>query len=448
MKEEDIDRIFRDALADHKAPTDESDWAAFEGMLDSPKKGLPKWTVLVTLFILIGGSSAAYIFFSQSTTQYTPRAQNSFTKSEGSSKDELKHKESDKLELPNPSSPIGLPGQGLSDSNPESSKSKDGQVANGATQSPESNASTYLTNSDNSALADESFMRTSEVTENKDSGQSRALSESKNEETFTPASSTLSPSSDKITKSDKEQIFAGSSEYVESENYSFNESIRNSELVLGSLEPMKMLGINLTSYVAPVAKGDLRAVEPSKKKLFTPFIYLKLEQNNVFQTTPALGLGVERSFPLDRKGAIAVQAAIGYQRTGRLAWEQTSQNIFYGFDRYDEESNLKTDNLGMIQIPIRVSYQTGVHRVFSGAEMNWVVNASQEFRQSSEGSVEQGYLYDSGAPNSALFFQLGYGYAINEKLQLDLGLNIAGNSWVVLDKRPIGGFIRLNYFIR
>ncbi|HKL03057.1 MAG TPA: hypothetical protein VJ911_05255, partial [Cryomorphaceae bacterium] len=221
-----------------------------------------------------------------------------------------------------------------------------------------------------------------------------------------------------------------------------------SESSWGKLEKLPMLGTNLPAAVSPKLSNEKRKIEPQNYPLFVPFIYFKLEQNNVFSTSPAIGIGLQRNLALPGKGSIAVKAGIGYQRTGRLAWEQNSQTVTYGFDRYVETSNLKTDNLGMVQLPIQLSYQTGVHRIFAGAEINWVVNASQTFRQNAEGPVEEGYIYDSGAPKNTIFWQAGYGYALNEKLQLDLGVNMAGGEWNPAGKRPIGGFIRLNYIIR
>ena len=102
----------------------------------------------------------------------------------------------------------------------------------------------------------------------------------------------------------------------------------------------------------------------------------------------------------------------------------------------------------MIQVPLRVGYHIGIHSIFAGAELNWVANASQEYQATAEGEVENGYLYKTGVPETAVFYQLGYGYALNEKMQLDLGVNLSGANWDPADRRPLGGFLRLNYFLK
>jgi len=454
MKEEDIDKIFRDALADQKAPTDESDWAAFEGMLDSRSTGLSKWTVIIALFILISGSSAAYIFLYQPAAEYIPRTQNSkLITQENENAEEIADLSGDTKEISDHSSNSKTAeiqeGNSSEQLNPANilAPSESDASENAKPKSPfeTSNNEKGVVSNPSQPFAESSHSNDNKASQNSGINELRSSSFTTSETSQSENPAILGT---RASKWNDTEPMATSTRPSKAALLSADQASGSFDIELGELKFMSSLGTEFEKELKPDLVIEKRSVPQSKAKLFSPFIYFKLEQNSVFQTSPALGLGLERSFPFKGKGALAIQGAIGYQRTGRLAWEQTSQNVTYGFDRYVEESNLKTENLEMIQIPIRVSYQSGVHRIFAGAEMNWLVNASQEFRLGSEGSTEQGYLYESGAPNSALFFQLGYGYALNEKFQLDFGFNIAGNSWVVVDKRPMGGLIRLNYFIR
>jgi len=455
MKEEDIDKIFRDALADHKAPTEESDWATFEGILDSKRTSLSKWTVLIALFILICGSSAAYIFLSNAQAEYIPRAQNSKSLTVKNKNAEQLGAQADGKDEKLTQSSIANTDRVRKEQNSEQlySINKLEQSESSSSQNGQSSSQFGISKNEgdhkaNSAQPssgidypgdEESYQKV-----DADENLSRSMASSESFQSENPA--LIDAKADTLNDFKHQET---STRLLEvGSTTAANKGLGSSGFELGELKFMSALDAELEKKVSAKLVNEKRSIEHSKTKLFSSFIYFKLEQNNVFQTSPALGLGLERSFPFKGKGAIAIQGAIGYQRTGRLAWEQTSQNVVYGFDRYAEESNLKTNNLGMIQIPIRVAYQTGVHRIFAGAEMNWVVNASQEFRQNPEGEISEGYLYDSGAPNSILFFQMGYGYALNEKFQFEAGLNIGDYSWVVVDKRPVGGFIRLNYFIR
>lgn len=453
MKEDDIDKIFRDTLADQKAPTTESDWAAFEGMLNSRAGGSSKWTAVIALLILLTGSVSAYYFLSEPEARYTSREQISShglnqeygLKSEKPGETELiesreKFEEIDRNEKGELTD--------LKESKPDELQSEISERTSSGTINSPGPLSTQINAKSDSDQPKGSVNRESERAQ-----ESHLSSGSK--ATISTADNLQKDHSDILDKSEgvKEPVNNINSNKTSPPIAGLRSAGSNSvnsqdETELEKLKKLTLLDASTSFYQSPDLIDEKRKIEPIKKQLFVPFIYSKLERNSVLKTTPAIGVGIERSFPLEGKGALALQAAIGYQRTGRLNWNQTSQNVVYGFDRYVNESNLQTDNLDMVQVPIRLSYQYGVHRIFAGAEINWVVNASQEFRESSEGIMEDGYLYDSGAPNTSLFFQIGYGYALNEKLQLDLGLNTADSDWEPADKRPIGGFIRLNYFVR
>ncbi|MFN2430806.1 MAG: hypothetical protein ABR574_12370 [Cryomorphaceae bacterium] len=458
MKEEDIDKIFRDALADQKSPTTESDWEDFEGMLNSHKAGLSyRWITLFVLLLLIGGSLGAYYLNSEPQVKYISRAQPSENVLDNESKKDLSELNFSALDTgaknsARQSDDHNELAQGISDSTYTSAE-KDAQKQK-LGFSPKEETGTILQQSINDDVKASNQSRDSEKTDGSKIQQTALKIEMNERKNTLPAPvKTLGPnketgtSDERVLKRDNQSGFA-TSQSSKINNPSRKELLPSTDAELVKPETIPLIGTELNANVSAVLKGEKRKIEPLNQQYFIPFIYFKLEQNNVFKTSPALGIGLQRNFPLQGKGAISVQGALGYQRTGRLAWEQTSETVTYGFDRYAEESNLKTNNLGMIQIPIRVAYQAGVHSIFVGAEMNWVITASQEFRPMAEGEVDQGYLYDSGAPNSALFFQLGYGYVLNEKLQLDLGINAAGMDWEPADKRPIGGFMRLKYFIR
>ncbi len=457
MKGEDIDKIFRDALGGQKAPTTEHDWAAFEGMLDAQKGGWSKWTVLMLLLILILGGAGAYYTFDGLEAPHNSKDQNTKTVLEQNNKRD---------------------GNDSKSTVPVSEMSIQGSDQYNAADTGKTSVTDYTALSASETSPDTTGSNLSQKQQTATSPQAISIDlaettgESKNENlasryTHKPAPSEhkakgapddgLSQSSkpaDAVLLQEKGNLRKGDASMAASPSYTESYS-SSSEIPLSSFETeldqpklMTRRGTEMDMTIAPMLNGEKRKVEMQKHHLFLPLIYFKLEQNNVLRTSTAIGIGIERIFPQKGKGDISVQGAIGYQRSGRLAWEQSSQTVTYGFDRYVEESNLRTDHLEMIQLPIRVTYLTGVHRVFAGAQLNWVVNGSQEFMQNTESQANKGYLFDSGAPDPALFVEMGYGYALNERMQLDLGFSTASTIWEPANKRPIGGFIRINYFIR
>lgn len=426
MKGEDIDKIFRDALGEYKAPTNESDWAAFEGMLNTRKGGISKWAILALVLFLIGGSVSAVYFYSQPTAQYTARESQTIpsgTKTSSGEKnlnDNSTQKSASTLEQKINSGHQNQTIQGAKDQ--ESKMPEEIHSAN------------EQSNSDNEQKAPKINSSTQNI----------AAFQMSNfhENTSRPASDNYSTRSN-LRQSEGIPGNAGSITSGKAEI-----RIPKAEMELAELEKLIPLSAEFNHSITPNLKGTKRNTEELKTQRFTPLIYIKLEQNNVLKTTVAAGIAVQRNIANFSGSSLSMQAGIGFQRTGRLNWNVERTVVYYGFDRYENVSALKTKQLDMIQIPLKLTYQKGVHRIFAGAELNWIVNANQELRQGTENANQSGYLYDSGAPKMAIFYQLGYGYALNEKLQLDVGMNLSGQKWKPVEKSPVGGFVKLNYFIR
>jgi len=450
MKEEEIDKIFREALAGQKPPTTETDWEAFEGLLNS-RRGLKwKWSVLTVLFLIASGIIGAYFLVLNPQPQYISRDQSNFKHLDKQKTEEagitlFQEKETiesanspvwenSNLQKPQRKSEIGLMSE--IDQNSES-----WEVA-------KKDTGTKKRLPKNDQLSGTNLLPNIKAEENK------KLSSSRTDILINTSSSANTShgyglSGDLVIHTNGDSLSMNNSTIVlESSLSSDSETNASIEVNERKQEMIPVIGTNVNTSILGSLKGEMRKVEAIPSPYFIPFVYFNLEQNTVFKSTPTIGIGLRRNFSFKSKGSMSFRIAIGYSRTGNLGWEQSNQTVVYGFDRYVEESNLRTVHLGLVQMPLRLSYHTGVHRFFVGTAMYWVVNGSQEYRQVPEGPLEKGYLFDSGAPKSALFFQLGYGFALSEKVQIDLGFNSAGSTWDPENKRPIGGFIQLNYFMR
>ena len=203
-------------------------------------------------------------------------------------------------------------------------------------------------------------------------------------------------------------------------------------------------------------QGETREVLPQTQASFEPFIYVKAEQNLVLETSIGVGIGVERQF-LNAENwmkNLSLSLGIGYMRSGDLRWDQQqSEEVFYGFDRYHDESKLTTQRVELLQIPVHLNYSIGgVHSIFAGLESSFVINAAQELNRlpafGDATNVDNGYLYDADTPTYIYLMQVGYGYALNERYKIQVGGSFSNQNWNTTDEKPLGVFLKLNYHIR
>ena len=401
MTDEEIDKLFKSELSGQKAPVHESDWTAFEGMLDSGQSGISKWVVLVAFLILLGGGAIAYYFMPEPELRYAKRSE---THSAASNENDLSDAEDFKEENMRSDSGNSLSGEELAQ---EGDKETSGASMPSTVEESESIVSQKgektsradLSSVDPPSKREQTYetsnsIRALEMESGENSGPSADV-----QSTRQAANTEESYFANEVANS-----FSKTNSNANSTRALNEENTLNASSARGALKLMNPKGVEAFDAITPKIDGNKRSIETARRRPFRPFLYFKLEQNNVLKTTPALGLGWERRIPLKGDGALSLRGGIGYQRTGRLTWEKSSQNVVYGFDRYVEEVSLRTNNIGMIQVPLRVGYHIGIHSVFAGAELNWVATASQEYQAAAEGQVENGYLYKTGVPETAVFY--------------------------------------------
>lgn len=182
---------------------------------------------------------------------------------------------------------------------------------------------------------------------------------------------------------------------------------------------------------------------------FEPVLFVGFEQNTVLRSSLHAGFMGQWHFSKWTAGA-----GIALKRSGTLNWIQSSASTRYGFQKYERITEIQTASVDLLSFPIKVDRRIGgLSHVFVGYSPTFVVNARQNQTVIIDGTpvssgAESGYLYNTGAPDFISFFTAGYGYDLNEYWNLEVGINASFQKWEIVDKLPVGGFLRLNYRIK
>lgn len=499
MKEEDIDKLFREKLGKTIEPTTDQDWAAFEKGLD--KRGgffSPRIIGAVLLFLVGTLASAYYLGGFSEETQYSQRSASNGIETDERASNQNKN----------------TPGTTSSTSGELENESSDPKDHSGLAESEQSenvNDSQTLESSpfnttgadfkDNSALSANAAAAPigsnenrgkAKVDGNNHAGGERTTREESNEnrgdanvesaENTNRENATVAPSAAVAamtantarSESDGAAInsnpaagiamafaprsqTASNAKSASSNSPSGAEAEDRAQMEILSLSKMESKnGQIVLDLEDQEIQGETREVLPQTQASFEPFIYVKAEQNLVLETSIGVGIGVERQF-LNAENwmkNLSLSLGIGYMRSGDLRWDQQqSEEVFYGFDRYQNESKLTTQRVELLQIPVHLNYSIGgVHSIFAGLESSFVINAAQELNRlpafGDATNVDNGYLYDADTPTYIYLMQVGYGYALNERYKIQVGGSFSNQNWNTTDEKPLGVFLKLNYHIR
>lgn len=465
MTGEDIDKLFREKLGNTVEPTSEQDWAAFEKGLDKRGGFFSPRVIGAVLLLLVGTLASAYYLsaFSEET-QYSQRSASDGLETEERASNQNNNTtstsaefEKNSIDSKDPSSisesvqsandsenarsaPFNSAGEGSNDNIPP--------AAAVPTSSNENNGDANVDGIDNAdqehstvAAYTAGAAKTAENTRRESDGAANnSKSEADKAMAFAPAgrsaSNAKSASSNSASKAEAEDVMQ-----MEILSLSKMES-KNGQIEL-DLEDQEIRGV-------------IREVPAQSLASFEPFIYIKGEQNLVLASSIGVGIGLERQFVNAENWMknLSLSMGLGYMRSGSLRWDQQeSEEVFYGFDRYQNESKLTTQRVELLQIPVHLNYSFGgVHSVFAGLESSFVINAAQELNRlpafGDDSNVDNGYLYDADTPSYIYFMQVGYGYALNERYKIQVGGSFSNQNWNTTDEKPMGVFLKLNYHIR
>jgi hypothetical protein len=507
MKGEDIDKLFREKLGNTVEPTSEQDWAAFEKGLDKRGGFFSPRVIGAVLLLLVGTLASAYYLgdFSEETkysqrsasdgletgerasnqNKNTTSTSGEFEKNSIDSKDPSSIAESVQSandsenaqstpfnsagEEANDNSAISANASGTrigskdsrGDAKVDGNDNADGERLTGIgsndniptaaavpISSNENNGDANVDGIDNAdqehstvAAYTAGAAKTAENTRRESDGAANnSKSEADKAMAFAPAgrsaSNAKSASSNSASKAEAEDVMQ-----MEILSLSKMES-KNGQIEL-DLEDQEIRGV-------------IREVPAQSLASFEPFIYIKGEQNLVLASSIGVGIGLERQFVNAENWMknLSLSLGLGYMRSGSLRWDhQESEEVFYGFDGYQNESKLTTQRVELLQIPVHLNYSFGgVHSVFAGLESSFVINAAQELNRlpafGDDSNVDNGYLYDADTPSYIYFMQVGYGYALNERYKIQVGGSFSNQNWNTTDEKPMGVFLKLNYHIR
>ena len=195
--------------------------------------------------------------------------------------------------------------------------------------------------------------------------------------------------------------------------------------------------------------GNAEKMEFPKPKTFDYALFFGLEQNTILKTSPSFGFAVRKHF-----NKWTAEAGIAYQQSGKLSWSQQSEAISYGFDRYENAIQLRTNKIDLLSLPLKLSYRIGGQsQVFAGFTPSVLINSQQEKLVFNDGTImpgssETGYLYSTNAPDLIYFMSAGYTYSLSEQFQFDFGLNYSLQEWNTSEKQSFGGFVKFYYTFR
>ncbi len=442
MKEEDIDKLFREALGNDRSTVTDSDWKTFESQLPKRRGGW-LWIGLVALLIAVT-SAAGFFYFAGGEMAYTPRTISDETKLSSTHLSDVKFEVSE-----------------------ASSTTKQFVQTNNESQNSDNTGSTKVAQNPSETGAIKNDEVASKEVGNSRSGINQAMNSvpDGSENKSTPVSSQSSSigsgndfkdgtGSRSSTQGGKTLTVAAGSQKSANPSTSVPDNSEEKESIelIFSPEEMAMLEAEAVDRNStPKMEGDKREITPIKTKPFSPYIYFKMEQNSILKTSVGIGLGIEKSF--GGPSPLSFRGGIGYLRSGDLNWKQSATGVTFGFDQYLSQSELTTTRIDLVQIPLHLNWNFGgVNRLCGGIESSFIINASQELDNFDDlgpsNLPESGYLYDTGAPEFMYFLQLGYGRMITERFELEVGGSYSPQNWIPSEDTPASVYFKINYFIR
>jgi len=476
MKEEDIDKIFREGLQDSEAPVFKSDWENFSHL--RKQTGYSGWKYfLPALIVLVIVSGTFYLYFSESSENIGAKQT---VGEKGNDEKGKMHTEEVSPELsetesakPNIHADNTLYAEVDSFQYAHPENGKDGKMGGHEQESARFENSNFKMQN-----------QESNVNEDKDNSPREANEKNQKNESvqvkteLRTAENDLSDQNPVRIKNPEKQYDEDRAEAEEVHSYD-NESARSSDPKISakilnvsdaSNDKMKVEKTgeiyrteyafqleNMVSLPAGALKVLIDKNSFNAEKMPVSMVrnshqisvYFGVEQNNILGTSPMAGL--VSSWHLARW---TFGVGIGYQRSGVLNWNQESRRTIYGFDRYEASATLQTRSVNLLSIPIKFSrHMGGSHALFLGVTPSILVNASQELlifddRNLTNLVPESGYLYKTQAPEIVYFISGGYTYHLATWWSVDVGFNYSFQNWRPTDKLPVGVFLQTNIKVR
>lgn len=495
--ENEIDKIFKKGLENKVEPTFESDWQAFEKSLKSAPFYKSGWFLgILALVVVATLGISVYTSLHNEEPMYSSRTHLENTPvNEGSigiSKDSIDNVQLDQnqtleenelsensnhnlseLEDSESAKANSAQGQGETDLNnseggivqnatDKSISEKDGLNTSTALSSPalvaasandktDRNKNLETSQHDSSLAADDktAVKDKSAIGQKASISQKESAAAANNQSAIgeTPAKTQQS----RATNSAEPHSKAQDSEMSESkQGIDGSENDALSLVPFTDVMPIIPLGGNVTreSLDSEMIQNS-EPVDPLKIKSFDYAIFFGIAQNTILKTSPSFGVSVRKHF-----SKWTVEVGVAYQQSGKLGWSQQSDAVSYGFARYENSIQVRTNKIDLLSLPIKLRYRVGGQsQIFVGFAPSILVNAHQEKLVFNDGSLisnstEKGYLYKTGAPELIYFLSAGYTYSLNEQFQFNFGLNYSFQQWNISEKQPMGGFVKLYYTLR
>ena len=482
MKGEDIDKLFREKLSGSVEPTTEQDWNTFEAGLETKKGFITSKTITIALLFLIGAGVATYYLggFDSENPGSDGKVELSSSKDQISSKNRSK-----KIESPNKitesNQNLDIKSQNPKPQNLSEISRAESLASEQSLQNSQQPNTIQTDQEKNNARRFETTLSEREgAFENMKQSENEKEEQSKSENSLASTTGQLNSNrteDDPYKKVDVKDLNYTSDKKKPVEPLVFDTQSFNS---LGGIHSAKTLASNTSTkqelyenidnrltQLTPLSGVIHREVGPNtlveskrvakilRSQKFETFVYLKAEHNLLLQNGFAGGVGLSMPFGNQSNWTrnISLSAGIGFQRTGTLAWRQSRQEVSYGFDKYTRESELLTERLDLIQVPVYLNYSfAGLHQVFFGLESSFVIGTAQTLSTNSPFDDRQinesGNLFDTNSPDYIYFLHLGYGYSISERYQLQIGGSYSNQVWQTNENTPLGLFLKLNYQIR
>lgn len=457
MSEHKIDEYFREHLQGVEEPIVPSDFSEFEKLAGTKRSR--KWLYILLLLPLMGVSAYYYInsqsntTFQNATSQANEKLQTIETTSTESTAEAhgkpSKNSDVQSLKSTIADTTIDISNQFTASTNMEL-ENRESLRANSDEMNPEvdsasENQKTRNENSDSNDKHITESTNTSGLTKNSLGIASPTIIPSINK-----ASSSKS-SNDGLRKagaaSSAKQNTKAENSYGDSDpKVPFSRTGETTTQMEADFQKLHVLGLSeIVLSNTPHMNDNIEKTAIPELKSWGIDAFVQYEINNELGGIPSAGF-----ISSWHKNKWNIGLGIGIGQTGALNWTQTSEDISYGFDVYEESYELKTKNYTFISMPVHLAYRVLPRsEVFIGFTPQMIVNASQAYGLTeSNQDHSTGYLYKTGAPSLLLFLNLGYGFSLTENLKLDFGMNYSPQNWNVTEKNPLGGFIRLKYNIK
>ncbi|MEM9050416.1 MAG: hypothetical protein AAGC47_00090 [Bacteroidota bacterium] len=450
MKEEDIDKLFAKELRGVQAPISDADWKAFQSQASKGTFWTTRWFLSVCALLLISGSVAAFIISNPSAeSRYQARAE----------RDSLLNKDL----LLTDSEDVGLSAKAMELSKSSALFSIIENEAEEAVSSVNRDLiEETVQGSSNPGNSSSTSHQTLDVSQNRAIGNISATTNSTDERKKITASKSQNtktssaihsrsggnpdrnqanavglPDVDQQPKSGNDDSFVNSPEMVKSSLT--RES--NSELLL----ELELLELKQPTFALayPSFSSKKKEISQFTGKLLHWFLFIRPATDRVWGTNISAGIGA--SYSISR---LNISLGAGYFSSGDLEWKQERSEVTYGFARYEVKETLTTQKLDFLIVPLDFAYRLGGQTsVFAGVEGMIKLNARQTFIGKDD-LPQEGYLYSTRTPNFILNFRSGFGYDLNEFININAGFSWSPSTWESVDRSPLGGFLQVNYVIK